>query len=448
MSTIEMSNTFHIAGLDKQGAIAIARQLGLRRDWARVKLAEICKLLSAFNAQQLLDAAKLTGYFTNTDLELLTDPEQEFEDEGDDDEATADSATPESAELPRWPHAEIKPEAKPEPKVEAKAPEAAPATTVSKVAELLAQLLATGKAGLDASEVGQIVQPMINDAGSNLLIAAEHKIEDAYQRMVKVVGEAIKNVPAREILVKSERGEVKIEGLQHREFETLLHLCAARQPDSHRLNVWLYGPPGTGKTTAAMNAAKALGLPFYCNSALSTKYELIGFKDASGTYQSTPFRQAWEQGGVYLFDEIDGSDPKAVVAFNSALANGIMAFPDGMVERHADAVMIAASNTVYGATSEFTGRMKLDAATIDRFVFLEWEIDEAMERAMCPSASWVKYVQQFRAKIKAKGVKVQITPRATLYGASLLAQGMNEETVKRVVLRKGMTAEQWAILEA
>jgi len=426
-----MEQVFNTQGLNKEGAVALARHLGLKRDWARVKLSEIQAALRAFPAFKLIDAAQsLPEYFDSEDIEALTDAEAEFDDDTDNDVTDVPVKLEQAWNNERTPAIPAAPKATP---TTAKPAATASAPDVTQVAALLAQLLATGKAGLDAAEVQNIVEPMLHHHGDLLLNAVDAKI---------------KGMPAREIVVKSEHATVKLDGLQHRDFETLLQLCGARQPDGHRLNVWLYGPPGTGKTTAAMNTAKALDLPFYCNGALSTKYELIGFKDASGTYQRTPFREAWENGGVYLFDEIDGSDPKAVVAFNSALANGIMSFPDGMVIRHKNAVMIAASNTVHGATSEFTGRMKLDAATVDRFVFLEWEIDEALERAMCPDADWVSYVQGFRARVKAKGVKVHITPRATLYGASLLAQGMPIHTVKRVALRKAMTQEQWKLIEA
>lgn len=424
-------NVFHTADLNKEGAIALARRLGLRRDWARVRLAEIQTALRGFPADRLANAAReLPEFFDADDLAALTDESKPVETRTSVDHDDHD-------DLPTVP-AKVKVDTapKPTPRAETKA-EPTKSPDVTQVATLLAQLLATGKAGLDADEVRGIVAPMIDHQAQAILNATQQVIETA-----------IKGIPSRELTVKTERGEFKLEGVQHHQFENLLHMCGATTPDGNRLNVWLYGPPGTGKTTAAKHAAKALGLPFYCNGALSTKYELIGFIDAGGKLQRTPFREAWENGGLYLFDEIDGSDPKAVVAFNSALANGVMAFPDGMVERHPDCVMIAASNTVHGATSEFTGRMKLDAATIDRFIFLEWDIDERVEQAMCPIASWVDTVQAYRRKIKDKGVKVQITPRATLYGASLLRQGLPLEFVKTVTLRKAMTADQWKLIEA
>jgi DNA polymerase III delta prime subunit len=264
---------------------------------------------------------------------------------------------------------------------------------------------------------------------------------------VQETKDLIANMPPKEILVRSERAEVKMDGLQHHRFERLLRACSARQPDGHRLNVYLYGAPGTGKTTAARNVAKALGLPFHCNGAISTKYELTGFIDANGVCHSPEFRKAWQNGGVYLYDEIDGSMSQAIVAFNAALANGVMAFPDGMIERHPDCVIIAAANTVNGATAEFTGRTKLDAASLDRFVFIEWGIDDKLEEAAAGGrADWLREVRRVRRVTAEKGIKVLISPRATIYGASLLAAGMGFDEVREMALRKGMNDAQWAMV--
>jgi len=59
----------------------------------------------------------------------------------------------------------------------------------------------------------------------------------------------------------------------------------------------------------------------------------------------------------------------------------------------------------------------------------------------------VDIVQGFRRKVARAGVRgVMVTPRATLYGASLLAAGMSIDEVKSAVLRKGMNDDQWAAL--
>jgi hypothetical protein len=88
--------------------------------------------------------------------------------------------------------------------------------------------------------------------------------------------------------------------------------------------------------------------------------------------------------------------------------------------------------------------MKQDAAFVDRFAFLLWEIDETLESATCPDPAWCGYVQAIRRKVIANGVQnVIVSPRASYIGASLLAAGLDRDTVIAMTLRKGMSADQW-----
>ena len=239
--------------------------------------------------------------------------------------------------------------------------------------------------------------------------------------------------------------EPKDMGMQHHSFPTLLNVMSARQSSGFRLNVWLTGPAGSGKTTAANKCADALSLQFYFTGALDNPYGLLGFVDANGKTVRTQFREAYENGGVFLFDEIDGSTPSAVLPFNAALANGHCAFPDKIVDRHRDFVCLAAANTWgLGATNDYVGRLKLDAASLDRFVQIAWDIDESLETATCGNARWSARVQVIRARVRDKGIKVVVSPRASYYGAALLASGMPQVDVERLTLRKAMTDDQWA----
>jgi cobaltochelatase CobS len=185
-------------------------------------------------------------------------------------------------------------------------------------------------------------------------------------------------------------------------------------------------------------------LPFRYNGALDTRYELLGFIDAQGRTIRTAFREAWEHGGIYLFDEIDASNPNALLALNGALANAVCPFPDGMVKRHKDCVVLAGANTTGAPTIEYVGRMKQDASLLDRFAFLDWPIDEGLEAAICGDKNWVARVQRIRRNVADRKIKgVLITPRATIYGESLLAAGLSLEAVENAVLRKGISADIW-----
>lgn len=298
----------------------------------------------------------------------------------------------------------------------------------AQIASALSSLMAQSKGAIDVDGVKAIIG---------------EQLKDVYDLI-----ESVSDSKARQIEVISKTGSVVLDGVHHKQFEELLAVLGCADGDGNsNLNVWLTGMPGTGKTKAAQNAAKALGMEFYCNGSIANKYELTGFKDAHGNYQSTPFRDAWENGGVYLFDEVDGSVPSAVLAFNSALANGIMAFPDGMLKRHKDCIIIAAANTSgQGATAELVGRMKQDAAFLDRFVFINWEIDTSLEKIIAGNDEWCDYVQMVRRNVHTKGVKVMVTPRATFFGAQLLRNGIKLDRVKEMTLKKGMTDAQWDMI--
>ena len=234
-------------------------------------------------------------------------------------------------------------------------------------------------------------------------------------------------------------GEILKLGAQHKQFPILLKCVEAR------VNVWLAGPSGSGKTTAAMQVAKALNLPYYYTGAVNDQYALLGYKNASGDYVRTMLREAWEHGGVFLWDEVDASDPNALVAFNALLANEIGAFADACVPRHPDCIMIAAANTWgHGATHEYVGRLKMDMAFLKRFAFISWEYDEQLEWNTAPNRVWTKRVQEIRRRVMAKGLRVLVTPRESYIGAKLLAAGIEQPIVEQMTIQSGMTPDQWA----
>jgi cobaltochelatase CobS len=206
----------------------------------------------------------------------------------------------------------------------------------------------------------------------------------------------------------------------------------------------LIGPAGSGKTTAAEQIAEALNLPFYIQGAVSGAHELVGFVDAHGRYQSTPFRQAFEHGGIIVLDEIDAGDPAGLLVMNAALANGHMAFPDqtAPVKKHENFRVVACANTFgTGADRLYVGRNQLDAATLDRFAALSWDYDETLEATLCADESWRKRVQALRHTASNEKARVIISPRASIYGAKLIAAGLDRATVENILVWKGADSE-------
>ena len=234
-------------------------------------------------------------------------------------------------------------------------------------------------------------------------------------------------------------------GVQHKAFPLLLATCNTVMRNGLRIIPWVYGPAGTGKSIGAENVAKALGLQFYAMGTTLVKFEVLGFINTSG-YQTTPFRQAYEFGGVFCGDEMDSWAKEATVALNNALANGECAFPDRTVKRHKDFIMIACANTVgAGATMDYVGRNKQDGATLNRFAFINWAHDDALEDSLIANKDWLTYVRHVRARVITSGInpKPLVTMRASLFGEALLANGIERDTVIEMTLRQGLSDAQW-----
>lgn len=210
-----------------------------------------------------------------------------------------------------------------------------------------------------------------------------------------------------------------------------------------RLNVFMVGPAGSGKTRAVEMASASLGKDFFCQSVSgqTTLAHLFGYMNASGVYVATGFRQAFEKGGVFLLDEGDAGNANVITAINAALSNGYCSFPDGMIPKHPEFVFVAAGNTYgTGANRQYVGRNALDAATLDRFVFIEWPYDEVLETSMVPQSyiEWVDLVQCYRKAAELNQIKMIISPRATLQGYELLDEGFDLEKTERMAIWKGI----------
>lgn len=261
---------------------------------------------------------------------------------------------------------------------------------------------------------------------------------------------AVAEMPATVIEVRRDGALVgKVEGRQHKQFATLLKATSTRQADGFFPSVWLSGPAGSGKTHAARTLSQAFGRGFEFNGALSMSHEVLGYQDAAGAYHATPFRRAYEGGLVYLFDECDGcADNSPLLALNAALANGVASFPDKQITRHTDTLIIAGANTFgLGATADYVGRAKIDAAFLDRFpIKINWEYDTDLEAAICGNPSWAREVQRARKAAKDNGLKVLITPRASIAGAALIEAGMSIEEAKTLTYRGVLSPEQARII--
>lgn len=301
-----------------------------------------------------------------------------------------------------------------------------------KLAEALAMITALGgnkPAELDRKAVGEMIAERLHIARDELMA----KINDIANRAPLVIE------------VRREGDLIgRIEGRHHPKFATLLKAATARDASGYVPNIWITGPAGSGKTRAVSDGCKALEIGFEHNGALSMPHELTGFIDAGGKFHDTAFYRAYGAACGYLFDEVDGSDNAALLALNAALANGHASFPCGPLERHKDNRIFVAANTWgQGATAEYVGRAKIDAAFLDRFpVKIHFDYDEELEREICGNADWARQVQAARAKARSVGLKVAITPRASIGGAALLASGFSKQEVMEMTYLASLTPDQ------
>lgn len=289
------------------------------------------------------------------------------------------------------------------------------------------------KAGVDETQVVQLV----NDAIQPLFTGFKHEVTTLVDEIrPKVTQVVLDSKPAK-----------TLDGVQHFQFAQVL------QAVSRRVNMWLVGSAGSGKTEIARQTAEALDLPFASINCTSTMqdYRITGYKDANRIYDTTQFRDIFENGGVFVLDEIDNANPNILGILNSALSNGYMAFPDRQVARHKDFVAIATANTFgAGATMQYVGRNPIDGATIDRFVQLHIKYDEAIEQAMLDavgleptvSAKWLINVRTARKNVETAGLKMIISPRATKNGAELIAGGWSVRDAWDASVLKGAKADQ------
>lgn len=278
------------------------------------------------------------------------------------------------------------------------------------------------KPGTDSASMDVAIEKIIGLMSARFMTLIPDLVSENLAKLSRVAEIKVGKSPA-----------IKVEGCAHHMLPTIVTALVA---ETHP---FIVGPAGSGKTTLAMQAAKLLKLKFYMEARVTSEFKLIGFIDAAGHVVRTQFRDAYENGGVFLFDEVDASDPDAMTAFNAALANGVCAFPDALVARHKDFRAIAAGNTYgRGADRQYVGRNQLDAATLDRFETYEVDYDEQLELDISGNVEWARYVQSVRRAIVATKVRHICSPRASINGAKLLAHGMSWAEVEEATVWKGL----------
>lgn len=229
------------------------------------------------------------------------------------------------------------------------------------------------------------------------------------------------------------------------------------------LNLLMTGPSGTGKTTAAIKIAEALGRSVYlvtC-SPVTSKADILGFIDAGGGYREPAFISAMRSGGLLILDELDCLHPGMAVILNGAIGNRMVTLPSGeTLKAHPDFSVVGCANTLgLGATAEYVGRNRLDAATLNRFVYLHVPLDASLEASFAgieeaatvcnleeggiPSpADCLNRIREIRAAIDREKLPFLLTPRDLEAAVKLAHHGIGSAWIDRMVYARQATALQ------
>ncbi|MEV7090664.1 AAA family ATPase [Streptomyces sp. NPDC093085] len=302
---------------------------------------------------------------------------------------------------------------------------------------------ALGKVQGDAQEILARARRELEQARQDITQAAgEFARAEAVRTITATVAESVPPV----VEVRVARAEpIRVSGHTHSVLpDVLLTLGAGCQ-------VLLVGPAGTGKSMMAKQAAEAFGQEFHALSLGPTTpmSKIFGYYDAHGKYHGTPFRSAFERGGLMLLDELDSGHPGLLAELNQALSIRSCAFADGMVTAHPEFRLVATANTYgTGGDRQYVGRQALDAATLDRFVVVDVPVDEELEERIAlahapdqegAARKVLKQVRRLRATAAEKRLPVMFSPRASIDAAKLLQAGASVEQVVRWRVTRGMS---------
>ena len=249
------------------------------------------------------------------------------------------------------------------------------------------------------------------------LLKSQHTAAIDENKVKELIQKELANIPPKVFQVQDYKGVVKdLDFTPPKEFEQILFLASQRE------NILLVGASGGGKTFTCSKLAQALGLPFgfisvtagMSESHLNGKFLPIG---VGGQFLYVPplFIEMYENGGLFLLDEIDGADSNTLLILNAAIANGSLAVPNRhekpIAKKHKDFILIAAGNTYgSGANRMYVGRQQLDASTLDRFSSVIMGYSENIEKTLA-SQEILDEFYPVRKAVKKLGLRRLVSTR-------------------------------------
>lgn len=294
---------------------------------------------------------------------------------------------------------------------------------------------------------------LLKESTGKLQEIVKNKIDNIQNDLLDRISKLSNNVDSRVDLLESKIENTPLSiniGTIEKPKNILTHKCfdkvvkVLQSAKRINKNIMLVGPAGGGKSSLCSQVAEVLKLQFYPMSVglQTTKSDLLGFINAKGDYITSPVREAYEKGGVLLLDEFDATHAGVVTILNSMLANDFCSFPDKIVNKHKDFICFVACNTYgKGGSIDYVGRNRLDGATLDRFICIDVDYDKLLENQLTNNKEWLNIIEKMRKNISEFGLKIIISPRASMQGADLLEAGFPIEEVLDMCIYKGLNSD-------
>ncbi len=319
------------------------------------------------------------------------------------------------------------PEEKPEAK-EAEEPKPLPldhAMVMNGAAQAAKEMVMAEAEKMIKEKVKEIGDNIKNSMGPLVTKAARDAADAAVERQYPYKGVELR---------LENRPEVKVEGFMPEWFQDALSLV------SHDIPTILVGPAGCGKTHVAGKIAEAMNLRFGFLSLSSGVSEsaLLGWlvpgDGGKFEYLASQYVDFYENGGVFLLDEVDAADANVLMVMNASLSNGHLAIPQRakapVAKRHKDFRIIAAANTYgQGANRTYMGRNALDGAFLDRFEIVDADYDKKVERGVVAHPEILAWAKIMRSNIEKFALRRNLSTRKLIRYAHLRQNGWEMDKI-------------------
>lgn len=194
---------------------------------------------------------------------------------------------------------------------------------------------------------------------------------------------------------------------------------AAKYALAGERQIYFSGPAGTGKSTAAEHLLGIMkgeerwasaDIEMITVSMSTFVTDLAGFLDRlnKGEYLETNLVKALRKPSLVVVDEADKGNPNLAGFWNTILANNKITTPGGTFDRHPDNVVLFIGNTTGHAPSkQYSGSVRQDFATLDRFRCFNIGFLEVIERAAIPNLNQNLYdlVTKIRKNAETSGLQ-------------------------------------------